>query len=90
MEGSTPAQERQRGFHASVENLPNIKILDGGDGKWLGENVDSLVCDVLSKYNNIDLVYAHNDVMALGAYDAVKKNLKNLPYYCKEKTLENY
>ncbi len=73
LKGSSPAVERHRGFVESLEKVPGIKILDGGDGKWLGEIGEQLAEEAFENYHDIDLVYAHNDVMALGAYRAAKR-----------------
>jgi ribose transport system substrate-binding protein len=69
---STPAQERRDGFHEIVEKEPGITILGGLDGDWKLEKGKQIMQDALQAYDNIDLVYAHNDPTAYGAYQAAK------------------
>jgi ribose transport system substrate-binding protein len=69
---STPAQERRDGFHEIVEREPGIQILGGQDGDWKLERGKAIMQDALQAHAKIDLVYAHNDPMAYGAYQAAK------------------
>ncbi len=70
---SPPAQERRDGFHEIVEKEPGIKILGGLDADWKKDDAMAKMQDALSRYPQIDLVYAHNDPMAHGAYLAAKQ-----------------
>jgi ribose transport system substrate-binding protein len=81
LKGSTPAQERHQGFHEIIKNHPGIQVIVEQEGKWLRPNGRSLMENILKAQPEIDLVYAHNDPMALGAYLAAKdvnreKNIK--------------
>ncbi len=69
---STPAQERRDGFHEIVEKEPGITILGGLDGDWKLNKAMAIMQDALQRHANIDLVYAHNDPMAHGAFKAAK------------------
>jgi ribose transport system substrate-binding protein len=69
---STPAQERRDGFHEIVDKEPGIKVLGGLDGDWKLDKAMEIMQDALQRYPDIDLVYAHNDPMASGAYKAAK------------------
>lgn len=69
---STPAQERRDGFHEIVEKEEGITILGGLDGDWKLNKAMAIMQDALQRYDNIDLVYAHNDPMAHGAYKGAK------------------
>jgi len=69
---STPAQERRNGFHEIVEKESGIKILGGLDGDWKKDKAQIIMQDALKSNPKIDLVYAHNDPMAHGAYRAAK------------------
>lgn len=42
------------------------------DGDWKQDRAYDIMVDVLDKQPAIDLVYAHNDPMAYGAYQAAK------------------
>ncbi|KAA3662024.1 MAG: response regulator [Calditrichaeota bacterium] len=67
LKGSSPAVERHKGFAEIIESSLGIKIIDGGDGQWLSEVSEQLAEQAFAKHSDIDLVYAHNDVMAFGA-----------------------
>lgn len=68
LEGSTPAMERHKGLTDVLKEEPGIEIIASVDGAWLqsvaGEKMDS----VFQTNKNIDLVFAQNDRMAIGAY----------------------
>ena len=70
---STPAQERRNGFHDIVEKEPWIKILGGLDGDWKLDQSKAIAQDAFQIHKNIDVVYAHNDPMAYGAYQAARE-----------------
>ncbi len=69
---STPAQERRDGFHEVVEKESGIKIIGGLDADWKKDKAQVTMQDALKTNPHIDLVYAHNDPMAHGAYSAAK------------------
>ena len=68
LEGSTPAMERHKGLTDVLKEEPGIEITASVDGAWLqsvaGEKMDS----VFQTNKNIDLVFAQNDSMDIGAY----------------------
>lgn len=73
---TSPAIERHQGF---IDGLDKSKIFNiiSIEGKWRRE----LARDETQKlpdYENIDLVYAHNDVMAIGAREAIIKRDSSL------------
>lgn len=71
---STPAHNRHRGFHEIIENEPGIILLSKPrDGDWKQDLGYEIMVDALEKFKKIDLVYAHNDPMAYGAYLAAKE-----------------
>jgi ribose transport system substrate-binding protein len=70
--GSTPAQERSRGFREIVARHPGIEILHEAEAKWLRDEARAQFENALAAHPRIDLVYAHNDPMAVGAYLAAK------------------
>lgn len=75
LSGSTPAMDRHQGFASAISHYPDITILCQEDAGWLREQAQEKMDTILSRYNQIDLVYAQNDRMAAGAYQsAVKKN----------------
>ncbi len=78
--GSTPAKERGDGFREGIEGK-NIEIVQSVDGDWLREKGQSQADALFKAHPDIQVLYAHNDPMAEGAYLAAKaagieKNMK--------------
>ncbi|RLD60494.1 MAG: ABC transporter substrate-binding protein [Bacteroidetes bacterium] len=72
LKGSTPAMERNQGFKDGIANYPEIEIIYEQDGAWLRRKGQEIMENALQRFEEIDLVYAHNDPMAIGAYLAAK------------------
>ena len=70
--GSTPARDRSEGFREAIAPYPAIKIVHDPVANWLREEAMTQMEAALSANARIDLVYAHNDPMAVGAYLAAK------------------
>ncbi|GHS96787.1 sensor histidine kinase [Bacteroidia bacterium] len=70
LEGSSPVTERHQGFISVIHNYPEINTIYEADGAWLQEIAGQKMTEVLAGNPDIDLVFAHNDRMAMGAYDA--------------------
>jgi ribose transport system substrate-binding protein len=70
---STPAQERRDGFHEIVDREAGIEVKGGLDGDWKLDKGLSIMQDALKTIPKIDLVYAHNDPMAYGAWQAARQ-----------------
>jgi ribose transport system substrate-binding protein len=68
---STPAQDRLSGFHAALLGQP-VDIVFTADSQWLEPQARSEMESALAVNPQIDLVYAHNDPSAHGAYLAAK------------------
>jgi ribose transport system substrate-binding protein len=68
---STPAQDRGAGFHEAIRGQP-IDIIFAADMKWLEPESRQEMESALATNDRIDLVYAHNDPGAHGAYLAAK------------------
>lgn len=73
LEGSTPATERHQGFFSVIDDFPDIKLTCASDGAWLKDVAESKMDEALVRCREIDLVFAHNDRMALGAYHAANR-----------------
>ena len=70
--GSAPANDRAEGFAAAIEGTA-IETLDSQTGNFTRADGKTVMEGFLQKYGDtIDLVYAHNDDMALGAIDAIE------------------
>ena len=64
---STPGQDRHSGFREGIKDS-DIEIVFEADMKWLEPNARKEMESALARFDKIDLVYAHNDPGAHGAY----------------------
>ncbi|MBD5226298.1 MAG: substrate-binding domain-containing protein [Bacteroidales bacterium] len=65
--GSTPARERHHGFSEGVDSIAGMKILASAKGNWNREDAVKVTDSLLNLYPETNLIYAHNDRMAIGA-----------------------
>jgi ribose transport system substrate-binding protein len=68
---STPGQDRHSGFREGIEES-DIDIIFEADMKWLEPEARKEMESALARFKDIDLVYAHNDPGAHGAYLAAR------------------
>ncbi len=68
---STPGQDRHSGFREGIQGS-EIEILFEADMKWLEPEARREMESALARFETIDLVYAHNDPGAHGAYLAAR------------------
>jgi len=68
---STPGQDRHSGFVEGIKGS-ELKVIFEADMKWLEPNARTEMESALARFKQIDLVYAHNDPGAHGAYLAAK------------------
>lgn len=68
---STPAQDRHSGFRAGIAGSA-IQVIFEADMKWLEPDARKEMESALARFDHIDLVFAHNDPGAHGAYLAAK------------------
>ncbi len=70
--GSAPANDRAEGFEEAIEGTA-ISTLDSQTGNYTRADGKTVMEGFLQKHgSDIDLLYAHNDDMALGAIDAIE------------------
>ena len=74
--GSSSATERHQGFVDAMSIDPNVKIREL-DGYWYKENAYEEVLK-LDSIEDVDIVFAHNDMMALGAREAIEERDSSL------------
>jgi signal transduction histidine kinase/AraC-like DNA-binding protein/CheY-like chemotaxis protein/ABC-type xylose transport system substrate-binding protein len=67
--GSSPAIERERGFQDGIKKFGNIHIIHKVYGDWLKQNAEAQLQKVKDQLQNINAVFAHNDVMGAGVHD---------------------
>lgn len=75
--GSTPATLRHNGLVEGLEGLP--VTLHSVMGSWYQEDAYQVVTDYLATHPHPDVIVAHNDLMAIGAAEAVGNYQLSLP-----------
>lgn len=70
--GVTGALLRNDGIASVLENYPDIEVLYSQPADWYRDKAMGLMENWLQLGADIDAVVAHNDEMALGAYDALE------------------
>ena len=73
--GYTTAMERSRGFEDRLaEACPDVEILETQPADWNREKAQRVMENFLTKYDDIDGVYAGDDNMGVGALNAAKSS----------------
>lgn len=81
LEGSPPVIQRSEGFRESISRHPNIKIVDTIVANWMRDRTEDILKELYTRYPNVDVIFAHNDAMALGAHIAAQKmRVKNIKF----------
>jgi len=71
--GSAPAIERAQGFRDISKNHPNWQIKHSQDGDFTSSQGKQVMEAFLKDDSKIQVLFAHNDQMALGAIQAIKE-----------------
>lgn len=71
LNGSTPASERHNGFISIIGKYPGIKVVYKSNGDWLRKQAKEKMIEAFQAEIPIDLVFAQNDEMAIGAREAI-------------------
>lgn len=72
LKGSTPAIDRHNGFAKGAEE-EGLTILASAYGNWNYEDAAIVADSLFNIYRDVEMVYAHNDRMAIAASDAARK-----------------
>ncbi|WP_183225535.1 ABC transporter substrate-binding protein [Actinoplanes campanulatus] len=70
--GSAPALDRQKGFADAIASNPNLKIVKSQTGDFKRADGKTVMETFLQSTPDIDVLYAHNDDMGLGAIEAIE------------------
>ena len=70
--GAAPAIDRQTGFADTIKADPNLKIVKSQTGDFTRAGGKSVMETFLQSTPKIDVLYAHNDDMGLGAIEAIE------------------
>ena len=71
LEGSSPADDRHRGFIQALDGYPGISLLASPYGGWLEEGGYGAMTELLDLGIRPDAVFGQNDRMAVGARKAL-------------------
>ncbi|MFD6424459.1 ABC transporter substrate-binding protein [Streptomyces sp. NPDC060198] len=71
--GSAPANDRKAGFGDVIESDPKFKIVASQTGDFTRAKGKEVMQAFLKSQKDIDVLYAHNDDMALGAIQAIEE-----------------
>jgi simple sugar transport system substrate-binding protein len=75
-ENSAPAIERNLGFGAAIAQNRHLKIVASASGDFTRVGGKAVMEDFLKSTPDIDVLYAHNDDMGLGAIEAIEADGK--------------
>ena len=70
--GSPNARLRIKGFKEQVQAYPNLKLVASQPGNWDRLVALNATANILRQHPDLIGIYANNDGMALGVYEAVK------------------
>jgi ABC-type sugar transport system substrate-binding protein len=69
--GSAPANDRKKGFADAIAVAPNLKIIASQTGDFTRAGGKAVMEQFLKANPKIDVLFAHNDDMGLGALEAI-------------------
>jgi len=72
-EGSSVATGRAEGFREVLKDHPEFRIVYSKSGDFLRSKGYELAVEFLDEYEDIDVIYSHNDGMTLGAIEAMEE-----------------
>ncbi|MFK3741578.1 substrate-binding domain-containing protein [Massilia sp. TN1-12] len=70
---STIDNERTNAFNEEIRKYPNIKVLDAKYGNWNRDDAFKVMQDYLTRFKQIDAVWAADDDMAVGVLKAIEQ-----------------
>jgi galactofuranose transport system substrate-binding protein len=71
--GSAPANDRKKGFEEVIAANPRLKIIRSQSGDFTRAKGKEVMEAFLKGSGRIDVLYAHNDDMAIGAIQAIEE-----------------
>lgn len=73
LKGSTPAVERHRGMVEALKAAPDVQVIASVEAGWFRQKAGEVMDSLLDVYPQVDLVFAQNDRMAIGAYEKARQ-----------------
>jgi ABC-type sugar transport system substrate-binding protein len=71
--GSAPANDRKKGFEEIIAANPRLRIIRSQSGDFTRSKGKEAMEAFLKNHDRIDVLYAHNDDMAIGAIQAIEE-----------------
>lgn len=71
--GSSSTINRSDGFESIIRGYDNIRIIKYDYGNFLKSKGKEIIKNTLKTQKDIDLIFSHNDDMALGAIEAIEE-----------------
>lgn len=77
LQSSSASHERKRGFHEIVDKHPEIHIVADAVADWKRQKAVDVMDSLRAKLADtpVDIVFAYNDRMAIGAHESYNKSL---------------
>ncbi len=70
---STPMRQRSEGFRSVFEGDDRFEIIESISGDFLRSKGKECMQSLLSRHDDIDVLYSHNDAMTFGAIEAIEE-----------------
>ena len=70
--GSSPANDRKKGFDDQIQKDPRFEIVASQTGDFARDLGRQVMETLLQAHPDVNIVYAHNDEMAIGAIQALE------------------
>ena len=73
LRGSTPAVERHRGMMEALKAVPGVQVVASAEAGWFRQKAGEVMDTLLDAHPQVNLVFAQNDRMAIGAYEKARQ-----------------
>ncbi|WP_370477579.1 substrate-binding domain-containing protein [Tamlana flava] len=73
LSGSSPALERSLGFNNIVKKAGKLNVVKTIESNWESYSIEDSLKNALEDIKDVDYIFAHNDRMALGAWEIAKE-----------------
>jgi ABC-type sugar transport system substrate-binding protein len=71
---AAPTKQRAEGFLEIIKKQPKFRVLDSLSGDWTRTGGAKAMRTLVKRHDKIDVVFAQNDDMGLGAVDVLEKD----------------
>ncbi|MDE7412613.1 MAG: substrate-binding domain-containing protein [Muribaculaceae bacterium] len=75
--GSTPAEERHKGFISSFVGKEKDSFIGSFHADWNAAPAHNIADSLIKAHPDLKVIYAHNDIMAIAASKAARENGRN-------------